>query len=113
MTGKRRRKKILNHYLITLPLDPGVHMHCYLMCDGGYDAAAAMGERMFAMAEERGIRIMMPVILSTKLDTGVEIVREFVRQMPEAERELETAKDYHCTVWFMMATDDKELMELH
>jgi hypothetical protein len=27
-----KRKRPMNHYLVTLPLSSGVHMHCYLMC---------------------------------------------------------------------------------
>jgi hypothetical protein len=115
-----KRKRPMNHYLVTLPLSSGVHMHCYLMCKEGYDRASAAAEKMWEMAEEMGLKPWPGIVLSTQLsvdgvtdERSVALVREFISGNEEVKRALKTAKDFHCTVWCMNADDDESLMDLH
>lgn len=119
MTAKRRRE--LNHYLITVSVFSDAHLHCYLMTDEGQTAATAAGEHMLDLAEAKGWPVLIQMILVTKLATdggmpdqkSIDIVRKIICEHELVRRKLETETDYHCTIWMMRAADDEELMRLH
>jgi hypothetical protein len=104
---------VMNHYLVTLPLSSNVHMHCYLLCKEGYEATTAAAEKMFQLAEDKGIKPWPAIVLSTKLDSGVKIVRKVVSAIPEVKDRFKVKKDFHCIIWCMYAGTDEKLMALH
>jgi hypothetical protein len=107
-------KSNVNHYLLTLSLKTGHHLHGYLMCDDKRAVKETLNE-MFDVAERNGLG-PLPIVLSTTLSTGTDVVRTILRErFPETRHNLETAKRYHKTVWAMPASDpdDVRLMKLH
>lgn len=105
----------VEHYLLTIPLE-GANFHAYVMTNDLRQVRAA-ANRMLEIIEEQKLPMQMPVILETKLSTGVEIVRDIVKaHMPEAAKCLAEATDFHCTAFVMREYDNPDnatLMELH
>src|SRR5215475_5558408 len=113
------KKKRLVHLLITLDLFPApIRMHSYVICSEKNERQImeGVGNRMMEEVEKQGGSIQLPIILSTKLDTGADVVQSILDEYyPEARRHFDNVKDFHLTMW-MMGTDvpaDKKLMELH
>ena len=100
------------HYLITMPL-AATHLHAYLMAPNKRYLAPVI-EQMSEIAEGAGG--YLPIILATTLSTDVDTIREIIsKRSEEARQHLETADDYHLTI-FMMPKDDPDdirLMKLH
>jgi hypothetical protein len=111
---KAAATKQVEHYLLTLYVAGNMHMHCYLMCSDkrGVERLANV---MLDKAEELGMH-PLPMGLATTLSSGVNVVREIVCALgEEAKRGLETATDFHYSMWMMPDDDpaDIRLMELH
>jgi hypothetical protein len=120
-------KKQRHHYLLTYELFPGrLRMHAYLMVvtpdkqrareclDHALERLIDEGDKF---AEKTGFKILAPIILSTDLTTGADVVREIVmRNFPQTKKNMTTAKEVHFTVWCWApetSPDDAKLMELH
>ena len=93
-----------------------MHMHGYVMCKDKR-AVEEVANEMLDLAERQGLN-PLPVILMTTLSTGADVVRTILcERFPETETEhnLNTARDFHKTVWMMPASDpdDVRLMKLH
>ena len=106
----------IEHYLITLDLCPAPYrMHSYLMTNDR-ECVAAVVNKMCNAAESEGFKIMLPVILQTKLADGVTPVREVVAKLnPKIKNLFATASDFHCSIFMLRAEipEDKILMDLH
>lgn len=106
----------IDHYLITLDLHPlPARIHSYVMTDDKRCLSGVM-DKMFEIADKQGFKIILPIILQTKLSTGSDIVREILRELsPKADNALRTAKDFHYSIF--MTHDghphDQRLMDLH
>lgn len=116
MTSKRSKASKLQHYLITIDLTPRPsHLHAYVMTnDKRY--TTTVGEEMIEFAEKTFGRLMLPIILCTLLDTGVDEVRKTLcERSPEVKKALADATDFHRTVWELPTNDpwDARLMDLH
>lgn len=106
--------KKVEHYLITICVNPALNLHGYVMTDDKRDLMA-VADTMVEIAETNG-PLRLPVILQTTLDTGTDVVREIVcKYSEEAKQLLATATNYHLSVFEMRADcpDDERLMELH
>jgi ferredoxin-thioredoxin reductase catalytic subunit len=102
------------HYLLTIDVRHHAHMHGYVMCNDRRDLIGVLN-RMLDKAEAIGLT-PLPVILSTELTTGCELVRKIVcARSAEAKQHIETATDFHFSAWIMPTEDpdDRRLMELH
>lgn len=110
----------LAHYLCTIEIAPGMHMHGYLMCrpEEGHENTEALIAGMLDKAEKLDI-ISSPIIgiaLTTRFTRDVEKLREIVvRYVPPAEELMKKATNYHVAAWIMPAglPDDKWLMAQH
>jgi hypothetical protein len=106
-------KRDLQHYLVSIDAG-GVHLHAYVMAPD-QDYAHRAAERLVEIVEDSGRRFV-PIILTTHLTGGVDLVREIIsRRSEEAREKLKTATDYHLSIFQMPADDpdDARLMELH
>lgn len=111
----KKSRKSPEHYLLTVCLSSNLHMHAYLMCDGNRRWIEGTLNKMLDLAEKEGFR-PLPLVLSTSLSTEADIVREILSaSSAEAKRHLDTATDFHLTIFTMPADspDDARLMELH
>jgi hypothetical protein len=107
------------HYLLTVVAGQDMHIHGYLAFRDGLGDAEQITkrayEKIFAAADSKGVGYL-PVVLITKLESGVSIVQECLYKLhPEARKRHEAAKDICLAVWFMLAgsEDDERLMVLH
>lgn len=109
MSGK------LEHYLISIQtMDMSQHFHAYVMCTKRREYQAVV-DKMLEECETRDIPIL-PILLITKLDTGIDYVRGVVRGIsPETKDCIDRATDFHYSGWMMKAGDpvDVKLMALH
>jgi hypothetical protein len=107
---------MLNHYLLSIPLasPPNSHLHGYLMCKDE-DTVQRVTNKMLNTCEKDGCQMLMPVVLCTKLSSGVEFVRSIITEMPGVKDHLATAKDFHMTEWIMGDEDPRSerLLKLH
>lgn len=105
----------VEHYLLTIPLEGG-HFHGYVMTNDPRMLRGAV-KQMMDVIETQRLPMQMPIVLETKLDTGVDIVRGIViSHMPEAAKSLAEATDFHFTAFLMRTHDNPDndrLMELH
>jgi hypothetical protein len=105
----------VDHYLISITFVGNVHVHCYAMTvDGRY--LTKFSNLMMNEAERLGMECVLPIILVTKLDTGIDIVREIIAKThPEAQNLWETATNLHYTIFVTHGEnpDNTRLMELH
>jgi hypothetical protein len=104
-----------NHYLISIPLGPNANLHGYLMCKNR-SATEQATNRMLYLIEQNNWPMPMPMILLTKLSTGLDLVRQIVAQSSdEAARVLNEATDFHFSCFAMPDThpDHERLMTLH
>jgi len=109
---------ILQHYLITIPLQGG-YMHGYVMAK---DKRVLMdvSETLIKKAEDLGFEMWPPMILQTHLTTGWKLVREIItnccgNHVDELYEKWKTVEDFHLTAWAMAENhpDRKRLMDLH
>jgi hypothetical protein len=107
------RKKVEN-YLISLPLFRDQHLHGYLMTTDGPKDMEIIADKMITIAEGL-VERPLPIILTTgPLDAKhIRIVRDILREMPEAKQSLKEAKDFHFTVFIASPEADARLMEIH
>jgi len=105
----------VEHYLVSIPL-PGGYMHGYVMTNDK-NILERVYDRLIHEAECRGFKHWPPMILTTHLDTGVEIVREIITktQGSKPSEHWKKIKDFHLTAWLMTEDhpDTERLMELH
>ena len=108
-------KSSVNHYLLTLDVGD-MHLHGYVMCRDKIDLEKVMTRMIDEAEREWPGRLVLPIVLSTQLSTGTDMVRRIVSESwPEAKQAMETAADFHCSIWAIPAgcPDDRCLMELH
>ena len=116
MTRRRATEKGVEHFLISLALGPNEHLHCYLMSRDKADTLSA-ANRMLTEAEKLGCAYpVMGLVLATRLVDDVEAVRKIVTaRIPEAQRLLQEATDFHFSIWATSDDDpvDAELLAMH
>ena len=112
----------LRHYLFSLDTSRfgrPFHVHLYMMCNDDDDARVRHAPRkLIEEAEKRGFKIWLPVVLQTELTKHPEEVaklRALISTDETVRQHLETATDFHATMWLMAADnkDDAWLMDLH
>ena len=104
----------VEHYLLTLQIAANNYMHAYVVTDDKRQIEVVT-EMMMEKAEAMKCR-PLPMVLCTRLSTGVDLVRRIVSELDEeAKRLLEKPPDSHVTIFAMEANqaDNKRLMELH
>jgi hypothetical protein len=97
------------HYLLTLSNLEDQYLHAYLMTEDESDMERVLSK----MADILGT--VFPVGLATVLSPdGVKVIREMLADEPEVKAMLDTATNFHVTIWQPLVEDDhKKLMELH
>lgn len=107
-------KKKTVHYLISAPLIPHAHAHCYLITTNRADTLKA-ADRMLHEVEKAGATPLGAVMV-TELDERVDMVRGIVSaRAGDDGKMLREATDFHMTV-FCTAKGDREdvaLMKIH
>lgn len=103
----------MKHYLLTLPLGDQWAMHAYVMTSKQAKLRKVTG-LMLERAEARGLNPSVPVLMVTELD-DISLVRSIVEQNPQSAQLLQSAQDFHFTIWLMPKDDPQfdRLMELH
>lgn len=108
------------HVLASLAFNSDVHVHGYMLTTKkGYSEAAELLSNYVMSETEKHLGVpRVPVLAVTLLDTeeSVKTAREGVLlNGGEAKTALETATDFHVSIWMMKADDplDKRLMEIH
>ena len=111
------KEQRLEHYLVTIPLAGG-NLHGYVMTNDERTVQGAVNRMLDEIEKQKMPKSPMSmVILQTKLDTGVEVVRDSIaRRVPEAAEMLAKATNFHFTAFAMAEggdPDNDRLMELH
>jgi hypothetical protein len=93
-------------------------MHSYVICleKDEREIMERVADRMLQEIEDKGVQLWPGIFLSTKLDTGVDVVQGVLDEhCPEARSNFDSVKDFHLTMWAMATSDpcDKKLMDLH
>jgi hypothetical protein len=104
---------MIKHYLITIAVGQN-HLHAYVMTDDP-SVINTVIDTMMNITEKAG-PVLLPIMLQTTLDTGVDLVRGILCKYDEKLREsFDNSKRYHLTMFTMPSDhpDDKLLMELH
>jgi hypothetical protein len=101
-----------HHYLLTLDLMNGEHLHCYLICTDKRLEFAAI-DKLCDAAEEHGVMPQLQIVLSTHLDSGADVVEKFICEDENVRRNLAEKPNFHCTIFVAQATVDRVLMDLH
>jgi hypothetical protein len=104
----------LLHYLLTFATTGGGHMHAYLITDDRRYIEHTLSEMLDA-AERDGCRVIPMGLCTTLHDDGRETVRNMIARLsPEARNLLNSATDFHKSIWFMPSGHDNErLLALH
>lgn len=106
--------KEVKHYLITLPLNSGIHLNSYLIT--GDDGLVEKITSMLLNKADELKEDYLPIVLVTNLGTGAEIVEDYLREYaPETRQWLDSYTDFHHTMWAMPKDDPaaERLMALH
>jgi len=116
------KRKSISHYLLTIHLCPGWHIHAYAMAADPRDLLD-VGNGMVTVAEKAGLAgPLSNIVLETRLsddvaDPNVKFVRQVCLELggEKVAQLFKTVKDFHHTMFAMMESDprDKRLMELH
>ena len=104
----------VEHYLITLQLNDGLLLHSYLITNQE-DRIKNIVDRLIDKADELG-GCYLPVVLVTKLDSGVKVVQAYLRERaPQTRQWIDSVIDFHHTMWAMPTSDPyaAHLMALH
>jgi hypothetical protein len=110
MHGTSRRHPPVKHYLLTVPTTGG-HLHAYLAVD---DERYVLDTADRLVAEAIRLGSNPTTVLATPLGDAV-VVREIVAShSADAARLLQTATDYHMTIFSTCSeADDRLLMAMH
>jgi hypothetical protein len=104
----------IEHYLMTIDVG-NAHLHGYLMTADESDMTKII-DKMMQIAEENTQGFLLPIILSTKLGDGAQVVRDMLGEMSEELKQtLDKARNFHVSVFVMHKENpsDARLMELH
>lgn len=94
----------IEHYLLSLNVNPQMHMHCYLMSNDKRNIEEA-SNKMMDTVESTGFKLPAPIVLITRLSTGVDLVRAILSMSESVRQNLETATDFHVSIWTMPSDD--------
>ena len=119
MSKKFKPYAKLEHWLFTVS-GYGADMHAYVIVDDVNRIQEGVMNRLMDEAEKHMGRIIVPIILSTKLSTGKDIIYKlFTAEFPDAKASVDNVKegraDFHMTVWSMPSDRpvNRQLMDLH
>jgi hypothetical protein len=110
-----KKKAAVEHHLVALPLSGGRSLHAYLMTTNRMPHLRNACARMLKVAEEITGGTVLPMFVSTGplSPETTKMVRDILNETPEVKKNLQTATDYHLTVFMPPAEIDARLMEIH